>query len=62
MTIERKPTGKWRMLKTLDTTTSGVYALKTTHRDGQHYRVKWTAPDGKTYTGPPSRAIRVLTR
>ena len=50
------------MLKTLDTTAAGVYALKTTHRSGQHYRVKWTAPDGKTYTGPAGPGLsRVWT-
>jgi hypothetical protein len=53
VTVERKPKGKsWRVLKKLDTTASGVYALKTTHRDGQRYRVKWTSPDGTAYTGP----------
>jgi hypothetical protein len=53
VTIERKPKGKaWRVLKTLDTTATGVYSVKTTHQAGQTYRVKWTAPDGKTYTGP----------
>ena len=53
VTIERKPRGKaWRVLKTLNTTSTGVYALKTTHRSGQTYRVRWTSPDGKTYTGP----------
>ena len=36
VTIERKPKGKaWRTLKKLNTTSTGVYALKTTHRDGQ---------------------------
>ena len=35
-----------------ETTSTGVYALTTTHRDGQQYRVKWTSPEGKTYTGP----------
>jgi hypothetical protein len=53
VTIERKPSGKaWRVLKTMNTTSTGVYALKTTHRGGQRYRVKWTSPDGHTYTGP----------
>lgn len=53
VTIERKPKGKdWRVLKEVTTTSTGVYALSTTHREGQRYRVKWTAPDGKTYTGP----------
>ena len=41
VTIEHRPKGEaWRVLKTLDTTAAGVYALKTTHRSGQRYRVK----------------------
>jgi hypothetical protein len=40
------------VLKTLNTTSTGVYALKTTHRGGQRYRVKWTSADGHVYTGP----------
>ncbi|HWK27857.1 MAG TPA: cellulase family glycosylhydrolase [Solirubrobacter sp.] len=53
VTIERKPKGKsWRTLRTLTTTATGVYGLKTSHHKGQQYRVKWTAPDGQTYTGP----------
>jgi hypothetical protein len=56
VTIERQPKGKaWRVLKALDTTSTGVYAVTTTHHDGQRYRVRWTAPDGRTYTGPPVR-------
>jgi hypothetical protein len=48
VTIERKPKGKkWRVLKKVTTTSTGVYALTTTHRDGQKYRVKWGG-----YTGP----------
>ncbi len=54
VTLLRKPKGKaWRELQTIDTTATGVYALKTVHHSGQLYRVRWTAPDGKTYTGPP---------
>jgi hypothetical protein len=57
VTILRAPKGKaWRELKTLDTTATGVYALNATHHDGQRYRVRWTAPDGTTYTGPPIQA------
>ena len=53
VTIERKPKGKsWRVLKKLDTTSHRRLRVKTTHRNGQTYRVKWTSPDGKTYTGP----------
>jgi hypothetical protein len=57
VTIERRTKGSksWRVLKTLDTTSAGVYALKTAHRDGQRYRVRWTPPDGKTYVGPAVR-------
>src|SRR3954466_9147186 len=41
VTIERKPKGKaWRVLKTLDTTATGVYSVKTSHKSGQTYRVK----------------------
>jgi hypothetical protein len=57
VTILRQPKGKaWRELKTLDTTATGVYALNAAHHDGQRYRVRWTAPDGTTYTGPPIQA------
>lgn len=54
VTIERRVTGykTWRTLKTVKTTSSGVYALKTPRKKGQRYRVKWTASDGTTYTGP----------
>jgi hypothetical protein len=53
VTVERKPKGSgWRVLRTLQTTASGVYSIKTTHRSGQKYRVKWTAPDGHAFTGP----------
>jgi hypothetical protein len=43
------------VLKTLNTTTTGVYGLRTQHRRGQRYRVRWTAPDGTTYVGPAIR-------
>jgi hypothetical protein len=53
VTVQRKPKGgSWQTLKTLDTTSTGVYGLETAHRSGQTYRVKWTDPAGKTYTGP----------
>jgi hypothetical protein len=51
VTIEyRTSAGSWRTLKTLKTTSTGVYALKTPRK--RHYRVKWTAPSGTTFTGP----------
>lgn len=56
VTIETRSGSTWTTLKTVKTKASGVYALSTRHRDGQRYRVKWTSPDGKTYSGPPVRA------
>ena len=40
--VQDRRRGKWRTLKTLTTTASGVYALKTPRK--RHYRVRWTAP------------------
>jgi hypothetical protein len=48
--------GAWHTLKTLATTATGVYALKTAHHAGQRYRVRWTSPAGATFTGPPIQA------
>ncbi len=54
VTILHKLKGKgWTELQTLDTTEVGVYALRAKHVSGQLYRVRWTAPDGASYTGPP---------
>jgi hypothetical protein len=54
VTILHKLKGKgWAELKSFDTTDAGVYALRAKHASGQLYRVRWTAPDGSTYTGPP---------
>jgi hypothetical protein len=43
----------WRTLRTLTTTSTGVYGFTSAHRRGQRYRVRWTAPGGRTFTGPP---------
>jgi hypothetical protein len=54
VTILSASKGKaWGELKAVDTTASGVYALTTPRHAGRRYRVRWTAPDGTTYTGPP---------
>jgi hypothetical protein len=54
VTIQRKlRKGKWKRLTVV--TTSDVYGLRATHRDGQRYRVKWRRPGGGTVTGPPIR-------
>jgi hypothetical protein len=55
VTIQHKVgKGGWKRLTTVQT--GGVYGLRTHHRRGQRYRVKWTRPDGRTVTGPPIRA------
>jgi hypothetical protein len=53
-----RPGGKKRFteLRTLRTTSKGVYALRVAHRDGQRFRVRWTSPSGKRYAGAAVRA------
>ncbi len=48
----------FRPLRMVTTNAAGVYGLRAHHMDGQRYRVRWTAPDGTTYTGPPIRPTR----
>jgi hypothetical protein len=57
VTIEARRAGssRWRRLRTLKTTTRGVYGLRATHRKGQAYRVRWRSAAGRAYTGPPIR-------
>jgi hypothetical protein len=43
---------KWRTLKTLTTSSTGVYGFSARHRRKQQYRVQWTSPTGTRYTGP----------
>jgi hypothetical protein len=52
----RRRGGSWRRLRRLTTTSSGVWALRTRHRKGQAYRVRWTSEAGRRHTGPPIRA------
>jgi hypothetical protein len=58
VTIQVDPRGKkgWRKLADVKTTATGVYALRATHHSGQRYRVKWTAPGGKRYSGASVRS------
>jgi hypothetical protein len=58
VTIQIDPRGKkgWRKLADVKTTGTGVYSLRATHRKGQRYRVVWTSPGGKRYTGASVRA------
>jgi hypothetical protein len=54
--VQRKKGRKWRVLRTLTTNHQGVYGLAARHHKRQRYRARWTAPDGKVWSGPPIRA------
>ena len=58
VTVQVDPRGKkgWRKLADVKTTGTGVYSLRATHRKGQRYRVRWTSPGGKRYTGASVRS------
>jgi Cellulase (glycosyl hydrolase family 5) len=58
VTIEIKRTKKsrWKVLRRLRTTSTGVYSLTVAHRKNQRYRVRWTTDDGRKHVGPPIRS------
>ena len=58
VTIEVRRKGKrsWSKLRTLTTTSRGVFGLTATHRKGQAFRVRWTTANGGSRTGPPIKA------
>jgi hypothetical protein len=53
VTIEVDPPGdkRPRKLRSITTTATGVFGTRVDHVDGQDYRVVWTSPAGKRYTG-----------
>jgi hypothetical protein len=60
VTIEYRNSGSstWRRLKGDTTNAAGYWSTTTSLRSGRSYRVRWTAPGGTTYAGPPTRAYR----
>ena len=58
VTLEVRKSGSknWTKLRTLNTTSNGVFGLRSRHRNKQQYRVRWTGTDNKAHTGPPIRA------
>jgi len=44
---------RFRVLRTITTNHHGVYGLRAKHHKTQRYRVRWTAPDGRVWLGPP---------
>jgi hypothetical protein len=51
--VQRRRGAKWRRLKRLTTTSTGVFGLTAVHRKRQRFRVRWTGEDGRRHTGPP---------
>jgi hypothetical protein len=48
----------WSKLATIRTGARGAWARTARYREGRAWRVLWTAPSGKTYTAPATRAYR----
>jgi hypothetical protein len=58
VTIEARLKGskKWTKLRTLNTTSRGVFGLTARHRKGQAYRVRWESTTGRSRVGPAIRS------
>ena len=54
--VRRPGSSRWRLLRRLNTKSTGVYGLRVRHRSRQRYRVRWTTKDGHQRTGPPVRS------
>ena len=52
----RRRAAPFRPLRTVTTNHRGVFGLRAKHHKAQRYRVRWTAPGGKVWLGPPIRA------
>jgi hypothetical protein len=54
--VRASSAAKWRTLRTLTTSSRGVYGFSARHGKRQQYRVQWTSPGGARFTGPPIQA------
>jgi hypothetical protein len=54
--IKRTKKSKWKVLRRLRTTSTGVYSLTVAHRKKQRYRVRWQTEGGRKRVGPPIRS------
>jgi hypothetical protein len=50
--VRRKGKKRWSTLRTVTTTSRGVFGLSTRHRDGSRFRVRWAGADKRLHTGP----------
>ena len=48
--------GAFRTLRTVTTDSRGYWTATTSYRSRRSWRVRWTAPNGTVFTGPPARA------
>ncbi len=53
--VRSKGSKRWHFLKRDTTTSRGYWSMSTSYRSGRRYRVRWTAPGGRTFTGPLTR-------
>ena len=56
--VEHRSGKTWRRAKRDHTDGRGFWRTTVRYRKGRRYRVRWTAPDGRTYTGPATRTYR----
>ena len=54
----RREGKRFKVLRRVRTNHRGIFGLRAKHHDKQRYRVRWTAPDGKVWLGPPVRATK----
>lgn len=50
--------GSFKKLTTVTTDARGYFTKRVSHPDGRQFRLVWTAPDGTTYRGTPTRAYK----
>lgn len=50
--------GTWKKLRDVRTDRTSTFTFRSAHKGGRVWRLRWSAPDGETYTGPPIRAYR----
>ena len=49
---------KWKALKTVRTDRTSTFTFRSASKAGRKWRLRWNAPGGATFTGPPIRAYR----
>jgi hypothetical protein len=56
--VQIRSGGGWRDLLSKATNARGYWTARSRFRSGGRWRVVWTAPDGTTFAGPPTRAYQ----